>query len=183
MLVLICLLISGCTYSHWNYFPFPESIEHPDWEIESSFHSISYYQQHFDEEGDELKTDEGDTLFVYTITLSEPKTTPSRQFSIEVDNVAVSFERANISLNIPRFESPRILPSTGFHEMPAVYDTYVRFGPIRIPKPRPESLFVTQDIVVRNTVTLEEVERLHITTVAKLKRYRFDRFTMILEGT
>ena len=178
ILIAAALASTGCYYYSYQYAA-KEVIEDTPWKI--SFNLISVDALTPVNEGGPGMFDAGaETLFFYTVCLKETDTTTNPRLDMEVRNVTV------------RYRGDTIWTPLSQHGIASVPDQHVgatsvnhcwEFGPLRVPVPRPDTLYFAQDILVYYSDSHEDLKEFHYETAARLHRYRYWNLIEFLRGT
>jgi hypothetical protein len=153
LMTVVAVILSGCAYSRWYYATIDKPIRHDTWSLESMVRNAN------------PESDTSATLY-YNCILVEADTAGNRRLDIVVDSVRVSYGNSGW-LTLPQSEAWTTL----------ICETRVRqgreFGPIRIPKPRPDTLVVDQIVTVNYRDTGETLTRFRYRVKAALTRIRY----------
>jgi hypothetical protein len=152
-LTVLSVVLSGCAYSRWYYARIDRPIRHDTWELRYFF-----YNAHPED-------DTRDTVY-YSCALEEADTARNRRLDFFVDSVRAAYgESGWLTLLQTREWTDRTCDRR--------VNQGKEFGPMRIPKPRPDTIYVDQVVTVRYRDTGETLARFHYSVKGVLKRIRY----------
>jgi len=160
------VLVVGCTYSRWNYYPIDGPLEHDIWSVRCFF-------------GGEEKGDSGTTLY-YQAVLREEDTVQNRRLHFLVDSVRVSYSGLDEEVRLAIRERDS---GGGEHVGATNVDHWVLFTPFQVLQPRPDTVIIDQVITILDRDSGEELTRLHYQVKAKVHRHRRWKIGDYIEGT
>jgi len=169
----VTLLCVGCGYSRWDYRTVTPEVKATEWTLKYVFSvasaSIPVSQG----------MDWSDTTFYYSVLMTESDTTRNTRFDLDVKNVMIKGipDRPAIHLTVAdEYTGPAEFKG------PAVYH-HIRFGPFNVPRPRPDTLLVDQEITIVDSENRQTVRLIQTTVKAVLTEYRGSRIKDFINGT
>lgn len=176
LLFLMILLVStfACTYTRWYYTPAAESIKGDAWSVDFCFYPIGARKP--------IKQgyDRTDTSYFYIVFLIESDTTIFQRLKFAVDNVYVTYKGLIEPITL---QQEKYVSSSGEYDGATNVNHAIFFNSFRVPKPRPDTIYVDQDITIFYRDTGEKLTSFHYQTIAKLGRYQRWHIVDIIEGT
>lgn len=170
--VLLVSIFSGCGYSRWGYRAITPACKDTQIELEYGF---AYAGIKPVSEG----RDWSDTTFFYTVVMTELDTTGDKRFTLEVKNVVLKNLRGKPETVLPlaEFGSKKVE-----YVAPSVLHI-ARFGPFDVTLPRPDTVYVEQDISILDGKTGEVLRQYHQNVRGILAESRGSRIVDFINGT
>jgi hypothetical protein len=160
-MIVAIFMAYGCTYSRWGYVSVEECVEGESWNLHPSI-------------GGE------DTIFNYGLTFEETDTTRFPRLRFEATDVIVTYRGQGEPITLVQ-ETTYVY--RGLHDRATNVFREVVFSFFHIPRSRPDTIRVDQDIVIFKRDTGEEVGQFHYQTVCTLQQYKYSRIAEFIEGT
>jgi len=174
LFIIVCF--SGCTYSRYGYSTKERPTDQKTWELEFVFWPLrlsSYKYIPPDVKNPQM-------AFNYQVTLVEIDTLNNPRLDFMIDNTQLRFNTSNMVVPLSVKEKNTLAGQ--YVGATCVYHTYT-YGLIDVPKPRPDSVYVDQDITIYNRDNRNILKTFHYQAKGVLYRIRRWHIIDILEGS
>jgi len=164
----------GCAYSRWNYVPIEKQLNHDFWVLHFGIVDYEFTLPA------SITKDHPDTSFFYIIELREEDTTKYPRLNFQVDNVQVSYSTKKEPTLLPK----HLEGSKGEQHVGATAVTHTRYyGPFAVPKQRPDTILIEQDVTILYRDTGKALKHFHHTLKAALNKVRHSALREFIQGT